>query len=1454
MAITLNQLPEASIGVRGTWFEPSSTAPNYDAVKDAGRVWGFCDTPEGYGYVFGNFDKAYNKAGTEVNRTFVCRMVWGTLELDSWAPTVLPAANSGNGYDGGACYDGVYDSRFGGRVYVCGNFTSFDGVSRNGIVAINASTGAVINIFGSGTNSGGRVRDLDLVNGSLYIGGSFSSVMGTSRQNLARIDFDGSGNPSVNSGFNPGASGPIRGLKGGQTTGGAYRILAAADNGTITIAGQSCRLCAMNESGVSQWDVVTTGNSIDDLDIDNVNKLAKVGSVGALTSGGNRNITYDLNDGSLDWFYASNGDCQAVGHYYDIQLCGYHDKRIASVKNSTTMSLDCSGFWCTSETGALNAWRPQFLSAGSPEATGTLKVWMTKGVETRGFVVIGGDFNQVKGTGGSPTATKRHIAFYKDTSWVDTGPPPPDPTGSGLGNLTSIPNRTGFGGAVGDVNAVSNPGTYVVNDPFTRTNGSSLGVEPVSGLSYSAFDGVWATNGSYAYCVSATGAPGYGGAQLSPGTLTFPYTIEADLTLSANANRVNAGLLFHSSGSRAGGLFFVKVERTVGNPNGLFVIGKHDSGVITYGTRTEPVSLTYGATYHLEVTITATTITARLTGNGIDESCSYTKSGAEQTAVNSLTAFGFRIRYDTADEDDLNSHWDNLRLSANTGTGPGTYTKAHAADATLVSTVTAGKMAWDRIKPDGAGGMMDMCQDAVDPNVWYMACDVGSINVSRDGAVTWEGASIGLYQEVHRKVAGIASYVDPSDGTKSITFALMGQGSSGSVAYSRNKGVSWTITSTGGDLEFNGQNAAAGVGTPALSSVGKPRSVAGLMAFDGTGGGDGYAYFGTYVQGLCRSTNLGTSDTKLGLNGAYIRSVYRDGNNVYVGVLNNGSFRGMYRFGTARTRAAGTTGTGDGQCMPTGVRHVECIFMVGTTMFAVCGEDGVWRNTVAPYDTPANWAQMTGLPGGWWFTGAGRQNGANIIIMLGAHNPSVRTGSKYNSILRCPNAQASIGSLTWEWKSDPGSGSGWTGGNLDIIASDGQPFDPAGESDKFPGNNDCELFSMNADWNTPGHWEVLGGGGCSWGSYDDGNLWKAHSRGSVIVSNRGISPDPQRSGTGLIANQDHDAFRWQSGGDTVVRISLANTTIGYAVHCAYDGSYLIAHGDDNNNEGLVYRSASPGSSGAPNMTRLSYQPGGSGAGATWGNRCLGLWVLKKSNGQPRLLGIFEGLGMYYTDDWGATAWTQCTGYPSPGTPGSDERGTPWQIRSAQYGGAGTDGNVFAVARMGANVGIWHSGNYGASGWTKIATATTNDISQLWVAPHPGDPTVVYFCDGSGDLKRIRNATTSPVIDTIATESEFALVPFFNVDSTSHDFTPDLYVYCRPNGGVASGSRCKMLYKASMSKTATSISWTDYMDTADGALTTQGQAAGPVGVSECCAQDHEVFMAIRSRSTLRGQLV
>lgn len=122
------------------------------------------------------------------NRNFVARMnLNGTLDT---------SFNSGAGPDA-AVYSIAVQSD--GRVLIGGDFTVYNGVPRGQIARLNVD-GSLDTTFNPGLGPNGSVRTIALQrDGRILIGGLFTSVNGSARNYVARLNIDG----SVDSSFNP---------------------------------------------------------------------------------------------------------------------------------------------------------------------------------------------------------------------------------------------------------------------------------------------------------------------------------------------------------------------------------------------------------------------------------------------------------------------------------------------------------------------------------------------------------------------------------------------------------------------------------------------------------------------------------------------------------------------------------------------------------------------------------------------------------------------------------------------------------------------------------------------------------------------------------------------------------------------------------------------------------------------------------------------------------------------------------------------------------------------------------------------------------------------------------------------------------------------------------------------------------------------------------------------------
>jgi hypothetical protein len=106
--------------------------------------------------------------------------------------------NSGSGFNNSV--QALFYDNLNNKIYVGGNFTSYNGVTRNRIARLNAD-GSLDTAFAPTLGFDNFVQALffDGVNSVLYAGGAFTTFNGTTRNRIAAINTDG----SLNTAFNP---------------------------------------------------------------------------------------------------------------------------------------------------------------------------------------------------------------------------------------------------------------------------------------------------------------------------------------------------------------------------------------------------------------------------------------------------------------------------------------------------------------------------------------------------------------------------------------------------------------------------------------------------------------------------------------------------------------------------------------------------------------------------------------------------------------------------------------------------------------------------------------------------------------------------------------------------------------------------------------------------------------------------------------------------------------------------------------------------------------------------------------------------------------------------------------------------------------------------------------------------------------------------------------------------
>jgi uncharacterized delta-60 repeat protein len=106
-------------------------------------------------------------------------------------------------------YNGQASGLYDGKIMVCGNFTTWSGVSRNFIARLN-SNGTLDTSFviGTGFTTGSTVSNVEIQSdGKIIVGGSFTSYSGTTGlQGLCRLNIDGTLDTTFQTNFTGGTS------------------------------------------------------------------------------------------------------------------------------------------------------------------------------------------------------------------------------------------------------------------------------------------------------------------------------------------------------------------------------------------------------------------------------------------------------------------------------------------------------------------------------------------------------------------------------------------------------------------------------------------------------------------------------------------------------------------------------------------------------------------------------------------------------------------------------------------------------------------------------------------------------------------------------------------------------------------------------------------------------------------------------------------------------------------------------------------------------------------------------------------------------------------------------------------------------------------------------------------------------------------------------------------------
>lgn len=287
-----------------------------------------------------------------------------------------------------------------GKIYVCGIFTSYQGLSRNRIIRLN-DDGSIDNNFSIGTGFNGAVYNIKIDgDGKLYVVGAFTSYNGVTKRGIVKLNTDG----TIDNSFDIGDAG----FKIGTST-AAVNIFALEldNNGKIYVGGDFTtykgtsvpRICRLNTDGsLDTTFVVGNGfnSTVRDIAVDSNNDIY-VGGLFTEYNGVNNNFFSKLtSSGSIDNTFTNTvgfraGTSTGSTLVYQVKIDG--NGKVCVVGDFTT--------WNSASTNALRMVR--LNTDGSVDSTFPMVSGPSTNVycldfDSNGDWYIGGPFTSYKGS------------------------------------------------------------------------------------------------------------------------------------------------------------------------------------------------------------------------------------------------------------------------------------------------------------------------------------------------------------------------------------------------------------------------------------------------------------------------------------------------------------------------------------------------------------------------------------------------------------------------------------------------------------------------------------------------------------------------------------------------------------------------------------------------------------------------------------------------------------------------------------------------------------------------------------------------------------------------------------------------------------------------------------------------------------------------------------------------
>jgi hypothetical protein len=382
----------AAIGTAGA--QEVSSSPTINETPDNtwmtnGVVYSIIRSGD-YIYVGGKFTRARSavSGGQSFAATNIARFKADTGVGDpTWTPDVTGADTATTVYALAAA---------GGNIWVGGHFNAVDGVARRNLAAVSENTPVTVDpnvdpLVGSETKTSNKVRDLmvseETVPQKVYVGGTFSTIDGQSRSNLAAVSLNGDLDPT----WRPKTQGAVHTLayscdRATVFAGGAFKS-AAGSTTSFTTRHFLARFDASN-GALHPWAVPTDSLANDEVASDIAMACERQRIVVAFRGPNwNRAIRLDDGDtGSVVWARKSGGESQTVTMLGpDKAVFGGHFGQWDNFKVAGIAMINLSD-------GSVDpSWQPTLTAGGS----GFVSIWET--FIDDNHLYIGGLFNSVEG-------------------------------------------------------------------------------------------------------------------------------------------------------------------------------------------------------------------------------------------------------------------------------------------------------------------------------------------------------------------------------------------------------------------------------------------------------------------------------------------------------------------------------------------------------------------------------------------------------------------------------------------------------------------------------------------------------------------------------------------------------------------------------------------------------------------------------------------------------------------------------------------------------------------------------------------------------------------------------------------------------------------------------------------------------------------------------------------------